>query len=216
MIKLCIVLGVVCTLSGLALGLVYQVTERPIEEAARRALERSLGVVLPRAARFSAERVTPCAGGGEAVYYEGYASDGALVGYALMGGKQGYQSYIKVLVGIDPAGVIQGIDVLQQAETPGLGARIEEVAARETLWGRLHQVFAGEAPPSSPGRPWFGQQFDGRTIDRLTLIVPPRQGDGIHALTGATITSRALTDAVEESIERFLSTRRGGADSDGG
>jgi electron transport complex protein RnfG len=133
-----------------------------------------------------------------------------------MSGQQGYQSYIKVLAGINPAGVIQGIDVLQQAETPGLGARIEEVAARETLWGRLRRLFTGAAVPASPERPWFAQQFDGRTVDRLALVVPPRQGDGIHALTGATITSRALTGAVKESIERFLSARRGGADRDGG
>ena len=144
-------------------------------------------------------------------YYEGYSSSGKINGYALIGEKQGYQSLIRVLVGIDPGGVIQAIKVLQQAETPGLGTRIEEVKADETLWGRIARR-PGTAPArKGPERPWFQTQYDGLTVKGLRVVRPPFKGEkGIHALTGATITSRALTNAVKGAITGFLSARKGG------
>ena len=113
-----------------------------------------------------------------------------------------------MLVGIDPAGTIEGIKVIEQAETPGLGARVDEVEARGTLWGRIAGMFRGAAAEKEPAQPWFQAQYKGLAPAELKLLRPVRDGRGIHALTGATITSRALTDAVRDSIELFLATKK--------
>jgi electron transport complex protein RnfG len=63
---------------------------------------------------------------------------------------------------------------LSQQETPGLGARIVEVRP------------GGE-------KPWFTSQFEGKSGDELRL---KKDGGGIDAITGATISSRAVAGGV--------------------
>ncbi len=209
-LKICIILMVVCLVSGLCLGLVYNVAKPRITETSAQLLLNSLEVVLPQATRFSDELSRELPDGRTIRYYEGYSTSGETVGYALLGEKQGYQSELRVLVGIDPQGLIKGIKVLQQAETPGLGARVDEVEVNETLWARIAQLLKGERGEEISPRPWFQEQYNGLTLGELKVIKPPYKGKGIHALTGATITSVALTEAVRDSIELFLKTEKGG------
>jgi electron transport complex protein RnfG len=149
-LKLTIILTTVCVVSGLLLGLVSDTTRQPIKEVEQRKLLDSLSVALPSAKRFSGEREMKLAGGRSLMYYEGYSDTGQLVGYALLGEKQGYQSELRVLVGIRPDGVIEGIDVVQQAETPGLGARVDEIKVDETLWSRINRFFKEERICTTP------------------------------------------------------------------
>jgi Na+-translocating ferredoxin:NAD+ oxidoreductase subunit G len=204
-VKLCVILTAVCILNGLALGYVYDATKAAIEKTAEATLAVSLTRVVPRAEKFSEKKRAALPDGRALDYYEGFAPGGAVAGYALTAEKSGYRSLIKVLVGIDPAGTIQGIRVLEQDETPGLGTRIEEVAAQGTLWGRIAGLFGkGREKPAAAAEPWFQEQYRGLAPGDLKLLGGAEGGKGIHAITGATITSRALTDGVRESIEAFL------------
>lgn len=210
--KLCVILTVVCVLNGLALGYVYDATRAAIDRTATERLSSSLTLVVPGAERFSEKKQASLAGGRSLEYYEGFDAEGKAVGYALSAERQGYQSLLKVLVGIDGAGVIRGMRVLEQNETPGLGARVDEVKARGTLWGRLAALFsAGPAAlGEAPEEPWFQAQYRGLAPGELKLLAPADKGRGIHAVTGATVTSRALTDAVRESVELFLAAKKEG------
>lgn len=209
-LKLTVLLTVVCLLNGLALGLVYEVTRGAIANTAARTLTESLKVVVPKADRFSETKEYPLpkecslAGGRAIAYREAYSRSGEVIGYALVGERQGYQSILKVLVGINPQGVIQGVKVLEQAETPGLGSRIDELKVSETIWTCIANLFKRENAGAANQRPWFQEQYRGLTAGEITLLRPSQDGKGIHALTGATITSRALTQAVRDSIEAFL------------
>ncbi|MBN1421428.1 MAG: FMN-binding protein, partial [Planctomycetes bacterium] len=105
------------------------------------------------------------------------------------------------------------IQVLSQKETPGLGTRIEEAPARETWIDKLASIFGrraeGEATPAGPLRPPFQVQFDGLGRDDLRLA---RDGGSIEAITGATISSRAVLDAVKRAVatlEEALAAQRG-------
>lgn len=115
-------------------------------------------------------------------YYEGRTA-GKAVGYCLSVVGRGYNGFLRLMVGIDPEGRISGLRVLEHQETPGLGARITEV---------------------KPGEPdaWFLRHFQGKSGRSLKL------GD-IQAITGATITSRAVVEAVRAGVEEFY-TRTGG------
>ncbi len=203
-LKLTVLLTVVCLLNGLALGLVYEVARGAIAKTAAGTLAESLKLVIPRADRFSEKKECLVPEGRAIAYREAYAKNGEVIGYALEGERQGYQSIIKVLVGIDPRGTIQGIKVLEQAETPGLGARIDEILTDETIWSCVANLFKKRKAGTENRRPWFQEQYRGLSAGELRLLKPSQGGKGIHSVTGATITSRALTQAVGDSIEGFL------------
>ncbi|MDD5556807.1 MAG: FMN-binding protein [bacterium] len=204
-LRLGALLAAVCAASGLALGFVQRATQPRIEQAAARELAESLAVVLPGAAGFSGARERPLPGGGSVTFYDGYGADGRIAGYALPAERQGYQSPIRVLVGIATDGTVTGVRVLSQAETPGLGARIEETEAGESLWARIGLLFGGRGGGDAPSpRPWFLEQYAGLRADEIVLRGPAESGKGIHAVTGATITSRALTDAVRDAVGEFM------------
>jgi electron transport complex protein RnfG len=94
-------------------------------------------------------------------------SDGAEVGYAFLAVGKGYGGEISILVGLEDEATLKGITVISQSETPGLGSRIAESA--------------------------FANAFAGVSIDDVALR---QEGGQIDAITGATISSRAVVDAV--------------------
>jgi len=104
--------------------------------------------------------------------------DNKALGYVIKAETQGYSSVITMLVGFNPKGEIKGIEILSQTETPGLGAKISEVLSGES-------------------KPWFLKQFEGKQAKDLDL-------KNIQAITGATISSRAVLDGVKKSVSDFL------------
>ena len=113
---------------------------------------------------------------GETVYYKVYQGE-KLTGFALKMRGMGYGGTIELMVGIEPEGKLTGVRVLKQAETPGLGARIAEVKPGEK-----------EA--------WWTRQFKGKQPRELNL-------KHIEAITGATISSKAVIDIVQKEVEKF-------------
>lgn len=102
------------------------------------------------------------------------------VGYCIKVAGSGYGGYMRIIVGIDLNGVIKGVDVLEHNETPGLGSKIKETRPGES-------------------EPYFLRQFKGKDAASVALK------KDIDAITGATISSRAVTDAVRETASEFLS-----------
>lgn len=101
----------------------------------------------------------------------------------------GYSGAIVLLVGVDIEARILAVRVVEHRETPGLGDRIEQ---RRSDWIL---------------------QFNGRSVhddsDRVAdwTIVSRGSGRGFDALTGATITSRAVVDAVYRAVTWFETHR---------
>jgi len=111
-------------------------------------------------------------------YYEAYKG-GELTGYCLKLMARGYGGYIHMVAGIDKDGVITGVRILEHAETPGLGSKMTEV---------------------KPGEedPWFLRQFVGKSAASIEVK------KNIDAITGATISSRVVTDAVREGADKLM------------
>lgn len=193
-IKLGLTLMLICLVAGAALAVTYRLTKEAIEERALEKQLRALKVVLPQATHFSDRKA-----GVEIDYYEGFDREEQVVGYAVPGEAKGYSSVIQVVVGIDPDGWITGIKITEQKETPGLGTRAVEVPSTRTFW----EAILGRGEAEEPGRPWFEAQFTGKLLEDLKVVTGETDTE-IQALTGATITSRAVTDAVRESMERFI------------
>ena len=170
--KFGLTLGVICLVATLVLAITYEVTKPKIDEQLRLEEKESLEIIAPAADFFNEKSV----GGIE--YFEAMKGD-TIVGYCIRVMGSGYGGYIRMLVGVDPNGVITGVEVLEQYETPGLGAKIDE---------------------TKPGEkdPWFLRQFKGKPA--ATLAVKKN----IDAITGATISSKAVTDAVRKTVAEFL------------
>lgn len=96
-------------------------------------------------------------------------------GYAVEVTPTGFDNTITMMVGVDKAGKVLGIDIISHTETAGLGA----VAAAGTA--------AGEA---------FRGQFAGCSGE----VNVAKDGGSIDAITGATITSRAVCSGVNAAL----------------
>jgi electron transport complex protein RnfG len=109
---------------------------------------------------------------------------GQVIGYVIQSFGKGYSSFINTFIAVDPNFTVQKIKILSHQETPGLGDGIEE--------------------------PWFQAQFKGKTLDHLKVI-KGETTDDIQALSGATISSRAVTeDAVKHGVEFLVKTIKEG------
>ena len=161
----------------------------------------ALLVVLP-GIKGSPQELTPPETAPEDKVYKAAGEGDALIGYAALGEAQGYSSTIKVIVGLDPElKEVLGIKVLFQQETPGLGTRIIEVATTKTLWN----MFFGEkaaVPEEVSLTPWFQEQFRDKALNQLTVV---RESDPtkIQAITGATISTKAVVASVENGVKKI-------------
>ena len=93
-------------------------------------------------------------------------------GYTFTAQKKGYGSTIKTMAGLDPEFKVIGIKIVDQSETPGLGANCTKES--------------------------FTSQFAGKTPEQLAV---DKDGGPIKSISGATITSRAIVASLAEEIE---------------
>jgi len=171
-IKLGVTLGVFCVISAGLLAYVFLLTVPKIEANAKASFEGSLREVLPGAESFK----SVAAPGAKSEIYEGYAGDKA-VGLAVKVAPRGYSGEIVMLVGVDPELRVQGMKILGQRETPGLGTNIE--------------------------KPKFQKQFVGKGVK--DAFEPKKD---IDAITGATISSRAVCEGVKAVLKDSAEYRK--------
>lgn len=171
--KFGMILGVICLAATLVLAVTYEMTKPKIEAQMKAEESEALKKIMPSAGSFEAKTA------GEIEYFEAL-KDGTLIGYCLKVTGTGYGGYIRMIVGIDPGGIIKGVRVLEHQETPGLGSGISDLR-----------------PGESESR--FLRQLKGK---QARTVAVKRDVD---AVTGATISSKAVTDAINKAVGEFLS-----------
>lgn len=178
------VLFAICVIVAAALAGTNLLTEDKIAQQAAAKAEESRKLVLPEAESFEEIPATQTAG----TYHKGMTGD-KIVGYVFETSSKGYGGDVKVMTGISANGDITGVAILSHGETPGLGANAE----REEFRDQYQQA----VPDSSI---------------QVVKYQTPAEGQ-IEAMTGATITSTAVTNAVNAAIDQFHQYV-GGRDSD--
>jgi electron transport complex protein RnfG len=111
-----------------------------------------------------------------AEYYKVMTEEGH-VGYIVETFGKGYSSYVHLFVAVDPDFVVQKINVIGHKETPGLGDEIEVAE--------------------------FKDQYRGKDLDHLEVIKGETE-DKIEAITGATISTRAVTNGVRDGLAMLI------------
>ncbi len=206
--RLVATLTIIAALASFGLSAVYNSTHEITEEYKRQeeASARIEALACSPGATFE-HTVTECQLDGRAFEYATATIEGEIIGYSFKAYGKGYSSTIETIVGVDPTGTICGIKITYQQETPGLGAKVTEVASQNTLW----DVVGGNAVDEAGVKPWFQVQFDGRAAEELVVVKNPTE-DGIVAITGATISSDAVTGSIRRGLELLTSIVDGTGD----
>ena len=176
LINMVAVLFSITLIASAGVGAVNMITVEPIAAAKAAATEAALGVVLPAFDKTESEELTidetPI------VVYTA-TNAGQTVGYAVETmTKSGFSGVVKLMVGFLPDGTINNVNVLQQAETPGLGTKMCDEG---------NPLLAGVK--GKEGTATFRVKKDGGEVD---------------ALTAATISSRAYLDAVNRACVAMM------------
>ena len=182
MFKLGLNLLIISAVAALLLALTNSVTASTIAQRNEQANAEARKLVLESAQDFEEVKdvKTDNSKGVEvSEIYEAKDASGNTVGYTLKVLPSGYGGTIELMVGIDSAkGQVSGINVVSNSETAGLGAKSTD--------------------------PEFSDQYKGKPLEELSVLKNGTPGDTeIKAISGATITSTAVTNGVDVAIEVY-------------
>ncbi|PKM54493.1 Ion-translocating oxidoreductase complex subunit G [Petrocella atlantisensis] len=185
-IKNAMILFMITVIAGTLLGLTYEVTKEPIRIQQEKLKNNALKAVVIGASDFVlVDLEEEAKEQGIQNLYEA-TKDGAVVGYAFeMTATEGYGGDIALMVGIGIDDQILGIDVIKHNETPGLGAKITEQP--------------------------FKSEFEGQPTAPLAVIKGAATGNPgeIASISGATITSASVTNAVNVATQYYTDNMAG-------
>lgn len=172
-------LFLICIVVSALLAGTNELTKGPIAEIQAQTAADAMKSVCSEAETFEGEA------GLEIEVYRGINSAGNVVGYAIPSAYKGYGGDIEVMVGIDLEGRVTGVEILSHEETPGLGANCTK------------KDFTDMYKQSAP--------------DGFSVVKDGTGGESgrIDALTGATITSNAVTQAVNKALDIYNSLEGG-------
>jgi electron transport complex protein RnfG len=175
-VKTTVPLFIICVVVAFSLAFVNGITKDTIAQRTAQSAEEKRMIVLNEAEEF--KKIEGWESKDETglirEVYEAY-KDGNIVGYVFMAYPVGYGGEIPVTVGINSEGKIVGVEIGSNNETPGLGAKTADVKFR-------------------------GQFTDKDIHEELTIVKRTAKTDNeIQAVSGATISSTAVTKAVQAS-----------------
>ena len=173
-LKIISVLTIVCVICAFFLSFVYKNAQTEIKNNQKKRIEDAIDALAPQAQTIQKIDIE------NQEVYELTDKKDNLIAYAFLAQGQGYQGKIKILAiinsGLDK---LEGIEIVGSIETPGLGAKIQEAD--------------------------FKDQFK-----NLMVTVPiecikdtPSKKNQITAITGATVSSRAVTNILNKQIKNF-------------
>ncbi len=191
-VKDAMILTIITLIAGLLLGFVHEITLEPIEKANYNIQQEAYRSVFAdadsfeEAEDFDADAATKAissseSGGDIGGLATAKDADGNTLGYVItVTSHDGYAGDITLSVGIKNDGTVNGYSITDISETAGLGMKAKEEA--------------------------FYSQFENKKVDRFEVTKTGSTSDSeINAISGATITSKAVTYAVDASMAYFNS-----------
>lgn len=177
-VKLGLILLVITAVAAMVLGYTNDITKGPIEEQMLQANIAARQSVLSEATDFEEVPADQYAGYNNIIEVYKGMKDGETVGYTIKTNPGGYGGPVEVMVGITMENVISGVSIGNHTETPGLGAKASDE---------------------------FKDQYAGKSTDAELKVIKSgeAQDNEIVAISGATITSEAVTSGVNSAVKLF-------------
>lgn|SRR5690554_188566 len=179
-------LSIICLTVAFSLAQVNKMTLKPIAEAKALKLQTAIGEVVPEFDNDPvAESYMIASEGGDSLLVYPATKDGEVVGFAISSSSSGFSGEIQIMIGFDMDDKIVNYEILQHAETPGLGSKMGE---------------------------WFkdmesnSKSIIGRDMSLGTLAVT-NDGGSVDAITASTITSRAFLNAVNKAYIAYRGSK---------
>lgn len=169
-------LFIICLVVTALLAVTNMVTAPKIDELAAERQNEAKKVVLSDAESFSDEKTVE-KDGVQYTYYEGLSQSEEKIGYVFLTSAKGYGGDIDIMVGIGNDGSVKGVTVLSISETAGLGMNAKNDK--------------------------FLNQYKDKNSEISVIKTGTPSDNEIQALTGATITSKAVTSAVNTALDLY-------------
>lgn len=198
MLKEAGILLLITLLSGLILGYVYNLTKEPIRLQKEKAIQEACAAVFSESEelglKFEALEYVPGPSVAEELetmgveigtVYRAVTSDGTLFGYVVESTSRGFKGDIMHCIGVTTEGMVSGVSIVEMSETQGLGTRAEK---------ELIPRFAGVSTDA------FTYTKTGSTMD-----------SEVDAISGATITTKAVVEAVNGGLKVAMDVMGGGS-----
>lgn len=179
-IKLALVLLAVAAIIALVLGVVNEITKEPIREYNKAKTDAAYSAVLPEGAVADENPIDPATYDNDGTITSLKAAnfaDGSVAGYVAETTFSGAQGMITMVIGLDADLTCTGIGITEHSETSGLGAKAADAT--------------DPFPQSLPGN------GDGLKLSK--------DGGTIAAISGATLTSRAVVNEIQTVINAVKS-----------
>ncbi len=175
-------LTIICVGSASVLAFVNELTKGPIELAQKMKLESAIKAIVPDFDNSPTEEMYKVAlSTNDTAFIYPAKKEDKLVGIAVeTQTMKGFSGEIRILTGLTPEGKIINYEVLQHAETPGLGDKMN-------TWFKTEKN---------------KQNIIGEDLSRQTLELS-KDGGNVDAITAATITSRAFLDAINKAYAAY-------------
>lgn len=194
MLKEAAILFAITLLAGLVLGFVYELTKDPIRLQEEKAIQEACRKVFAQATDFEATSYSTSAvltaeldeiGVEIGTVYDAVDASGSHLGYVVeTTTSEGYAGEITLYMGVTDDGTLNGISILAIGETPGLGMRAEEVLV---------------------------PQFENVPVTIFTYTKSGSMSDSeIDAISGATVTTKAVVNAINGGIKAVTEELKGG------
>lgn len=181
LINMILGLGLVALVASALLGVVYSVTKEPIEIAKAKKLNEAIQLVSPKFNNEPASEIYMLEiEGNDSLTCYPIREDGILKATAIRSySDNGFSGRFYILIGFDVDGKIISTRVLEHAETPGLGDKMEK---KKSDWSN---------------------QFNDKDPSDFKLSVT-KDGGEIDGITAATISSRAFCEAVDQAYLAYI------------
>ena len=165
-IKLAGILCAITFVAALLLAGVNKITSPKIAAAAEEAAKEAMEQLIPADNYDPAEDM-------DDVYVA--TKEGEIVGYCVNVTVTGFGGDVKMMVGLDFAGTVKGIEILSHSETAGLGAKADTDE--------------------------FKDRFKDKSPALSVVKTPTENASEVQAITGATITSKAVAEGVKKAYD---------------
>lgn len=120
--------------------------------------------------------------GGKEGWYEARSGE-KLLAYIVPAETKGYGGKIKLLIAVSPEDKVIGYDVVSHSETPGLG--------------------------DGTSKDFFKERILGKSTDHLNVVKDPNNKEDVQAITGATISSRAVVNCIKNALDEVAEFKGG-------
>ncbi len=130
--------------------------------------------------------------------------NGKRIAYLLGGKFQGFKTFVNVMLAVDPKFALLGIEVLEHEEDPGLGAEIDQDYFKNQFKGKPFDALKSIDVVKAPIPADYLQALNGKIGQEDVLKFREQYKDKpVFALTGATISTRAVAEGVKGIVTKF-------------